>query len=239
MKVTLSPCFILHQRPYRETSLLVDVFSREHGRLRLVAKGARNSKKWPAALFQVARNLNVSWSGKGELATLTDIEATRTAFDINGSCVMAVFYMNELLVRLLHSHEPHAELFEAYVMALTRLEHGESESVTLRYFERQLLDSIGYGLVLDHDIQDGCEISPEKEYHYFINQGAQLDAGGTGTSIRISGATLLALADESLDENTNTVSLKNLMRSTLGTYLGDEPLKSRELYRQYSQFAPG
>ena len=235
MKVALNPCFIIHQRPYRETSLLLDIFSREYGRLRLIAKGARKTKKWPAALFQTNRNLNISWSGRGELGTLTDIEATQPAFEIHGKCVMAVFYMNELLIRLLHTHEPHAELFDAYAMALTRLAHEEDESTTLRYFERQLLDSIGYGLVLDHDIENGTEISAEKEYHYIVNHGAQLQNHNAGTSIKISGATLLALAEERLDSQTNTSSLKKLMRSTLSTYLGDEPLKSRELYRQYSQ----
>ena len=235
MKVNLNSCFILHQRPYRETSLLLDIFSRDYGRLRLVARGARNNRKKPSALYQTSRNLNISWSGRGELGTLTDIEEARPAFEISGSCVMAVFYMNELLLRLLHTHEPHAELFDAYMIALGRLEHGESEATTLRYFEKQLLDSIGYGLVLDHEVDNGEEIAADKDYDYVINEGAHIAVDGKEKGIRISGATLLALAGEDLDEHSTTTSLKKLMRSTLDTYLGDKPLQSRELYRQYAR----
>lgn len=233
MRVNLSPSFILHQRPYRETSLLLDVFSRDHGRLRLVAKGARKSKKNPPALFQTHRSLYISWSGKGELGTLTEIESNGPAYNLNGNIIMAVFYLNELLVRLLHSHEPHPELFDAYIRALTRLEHGESESIALRYFERQLLESIGYGLVLDHDIDTGLELDATRQYFYVINHGPMLHKPANQRSVEISGASLLALLQEDIEDHRQCGGLKELMRTTLTGYLGEKPLQSRELYRQY------
>lgn len=164
---------------------------------------------------------------------MTEVEANGPALNIKGSKVMAVFYLNELIIRLLHRHEPHPELFDAYVRALTRLEHGESENIALRYFERQLLESIGYGLVLDHDIDTGTEIDPSKQYFYVINRGATLSRAANEKAIELSGETLLALLQEKIDETTEDKGLKKLMRTTLSTYLGDKPLQSRELYRQY------
>jgi DNA repair protein RecO (recombination protein O) len=175
MRVPLHSCFILHKRAYRETSLLLDVFSSEHGRINLIAKGARRNKKNTQALFQTHRNLNISWTGRGELGTLTDIEAIGSDFNLQAEPVIASFYLNELLIRLLHKHESHSELFEAYLMTLTRLAHDEPVPVALRYFEKHLLDALGYGLVLDHEMESGERIKAEQAYFYSLDHGRCLN----------------------------------------------------------------
>lgn len=238
MRVELTPAVILHQRHYRESSLLLEVFSREYGRISLVAKGARANKKKALALYQTHRSLSVSWSGKGEMGTLTEIEADGPPFVLTGKALMSVFYLNELLLRLLHRHESHPQLFDTYLMTLTRLAHGESELYSLRYFEKHLLDSIGYGLILDHELETGTAIDSKENYFYSINEGPYLHKPMSATGVEISGATLVSLATENLDTPDSAKQVRQLMRMTLNSYLGDKPLASRELFKAYSQQGP-
>jgi DNA repair protein RecO (recombination protein O) len=233
MRVTLTPAFILHHRPYKETSMLLELFSRDYGRISLVAKGVRRNKLRSPALYQLYRNLNVSWSGRGSLATLTEIEANGPGFHLQGEAMMAAFYINELLMRLLHQHESHHQLFDAYMMALTRLKYGESQLFTLRYFEKQLLDALGYGLVLDYDLDSGEPIQAEHDYYYSIDQGPSSSKPADSDFVRVSGSTLLALDREEFNEQSKLGGIKQLMRLTLRGYLGDKPLASRELYQAY------
>ncbi len=233
MRTSLTPSFILHQRLYRETSLILEIFSREHGRVSLVAKGVRRNKKRSQALFQSFRFLNISWSGRGEMVTLTEIEANGPGFALKGEAMMAAFYLSELLMRLLHKHESHTELFDAYLMALTRLEHGELEQVALRYFEKHLLESLGYGLILDHEIDTGESIKPEQRYFYSIDRGPCSSQPANVRFVEISGSTLLALDKEDFDELSSLEEARQLMRITLNGYLGEKPLASRELFRAY------
>ncbi len=235
MRVSLTPSVIIHQRPYRETSLLLEVFARDYGRLTLVAKGARRNKKKSQSLYQANRKLHLSWSGRGEMGTLSEIEADGPNFNLAGKALISVFYINELLIRLLHRHEAHPQLYDAYLKTLIRLEFGESEHLCLRYFEKHLLDTIGYGLVLDQELESGLPISSEQDYFYSINEGPFLNKPGPAKGLVIGGKTLLALDSESLDENCAVAEIKQLMRLTLNAYLGDKPLASRELFRAYAR----
>ena len=196
MRISLNPVFILHHRPYRESSLILEVFSREHGRVSLVAKGIRRNKQKSQALYQPHTSLNISWSGRGEMPTLTEIEANGPGFELKGEAMIAAFYLNELLMRLLHKHESHPQLFDAYLMALTRLDHSEMVLIALRYFEKHLLDSLGYGLVLDHEIETGEPIKAEQRYFYSIDRGPYSIKPPNSSSVEISGRTLLALNQE-------------------------------------------
>ena len=235
MRVALHSCFILHKRSYRESSLLLDLFSSKHGRISLVAKGGRRNKKNTQALYQPYRSLNVSWTGRGEMGTLTGIDAIGTEFDLKGEQVIAAFYLNELLIRLLHKHESHPELFEAYLMALTRLAHSEPIMIALRYFEKHLLNALGYGLVLDHDVESGEPIRGEQDYYYQLDHGPCSGKPVNTANISISGNTLLALDREELNEGSALEEAKQLMRMTLKTLLGEKPMASRDLYKAYLQ----
>ena len=235
MRVSLTPSVIIHQRPYRETSLLLEVFSRDYGRVTLVAKGVRRNRKKSQSLYQANRKLCLSWSGRGELGTLIEIEADGPDFNLAGKSLISVFYINELLIRLLHRHEAHPALYDAYLKTLTRLEYGEPEQLCLRYFEKHLLDTIGYGLILDHDLESGLPLSSDQDYFYSINEGPFLTKPSAAAGASISGKTLLALDSENLDEDCGVAELKQLMRLTLSTYLGDKPLASRELFKAYAK----
>ncbi len=229
MRVDLNPCFILHSRSYRETSLLLDVFSRQHGRVGLVAKGARKQKNDKRALLQPGRKINIAWSMRRELGTLTLAEPFPGKHLHGHGTMLTVFYINELLVRLLHRHEPHPELFDAYEEALEKLEDTSTEQQVLRIFEKRLLEALGYGLVLDADT-GGNAIRPDGRYNYLPEQGPVPCTAANGSGLAISGQTLLALAQEEFTDEYILAEAKQLMRMALRNLLGDKPLASRELY---------
>ena len=157
-RVSQQPAFILHTRPYRETSLLVDLFTREHGRFSLISKGCKRKASRPAGLYFPFRPLLVSWAGKGELPTLTGIEQGLHHPLPGMAGQQAGYYVNELLLKLLHRHDPHEALFDLYSELVDRLVEGADIAIHLRLFEKHLLGEIGFGLVLDHDVETGEEI---------------------------------------------------------------------------------
>ncbi len=232
MRIPLNPCYILHARPYRETSLITDVMSRDHGRITLMAKGARRHSCRSAGLYQPMRPLQIAWTMRGDLGTVTGIEAAGAAQPLSGQWLIAAFYINELLVRLLHQHESHPELFAAYERALQDLSALRPEEPTLRVFEKHLLLSLGYGLVLDHDYRTGLPIEPDIPYFYTLDRGPSRDNTNRGDDIRISGSSLLALQSESLTDTAQIQECKHLMRAMLNAQLGARPLGTRKLYRQ-------
>lgn len=233
MKIALHPCFILHQRHYRETSLILEVFSRDNGKLSLVARGAKKRNASTRPLMQINQKLNIAWTIRGEMGTLTAIEAAGTNYNLSGGRLIASFYMNELLTRLLHKYEPHPELFDAYENTLTLLQQPLNEETILRVFEIQLLQSLGYGLVLDHDVNTGMPIAQNQFYYYQIDFGPTASSPRDRESVKISGETLLALAQKTIQEPLQLQEAKQLTRRILKNHLGAKPLASRKLFNAY------
>jgi DNA repair protein RecO (recombination protein O) len=233
MKVDLNPAFILHRRPYRETSLLLDVFSRDYGRVGLIAKGVRTNKNNKSEILQSYQPLQVAWSGKGELMTLTLADPDKPAYILKDRKLIAGFYLNEIIMRMLHQHEAHPDLFMIYDKTLDLLAREASdEQLVIRLFEKRFLDAIGYGLVLDHDV-NGEKIKPECNYYYQVDRGPVLDIPGKHDYIKVSGITLLAIKNEKLDSTQILHEAKLLMRHVLKNHLGAKPLASRKLYKSY------
>jgi len=233
VRIPLNPCYILHQRSYRETSLILDLFSRDYGKIVVVAKGAKRRKPGFGALLQMHQRLCISWSGKGEMGTLTAVEIDGELLHLTGRWLMIAFYLNELLMRLLHRHEGHPELFDAYDRALRKLDRRESEHPTLRAFELQLLQSLGYGLVLNHDADTGEKIDPDKVYFYRPDHGPTATLQQEANGIRVSGRALDALNRGDFGDESLMNEAKHLIHNILKIYLGHKPLASRELYRAY------
>ncbi len=242
--------FVLHQRPYRDTSLIVDFFIRSHGRISVVARGVRKAKSRLAPLLQPFQPLLVSWVARSELGTLTALESNGTPFIMNRRVLISALYINELLVRLLHRDDPHAALFQAYLNALQQLaalEHlahqvSIDEQVALRSFERHLLLELGYALVLDHDVVSGTALDENALYHYYLNQGPVLidDAQMApqlsphtlqqkSSVIKLHGKSMLDLAQGKFRDDCSLRESKRLMRAALAVHLGNKPLHSRTL----------
>jgi DNA repair protein RecO (recombination protein O) len=228
----LQPALVLHHRAYRDTSLLLELFTPEHGRVGAVARGVRKEKSRWAGLLQLFRPLLVSWSGRGELVTLTGVEEDGLAPPLAGSALPCGFYINELLLRLLQRNDPHTGLYAAYRATLRELAGGERSAVeaVLRLFEKRLLQELGYGLLLEHTADTGRPVQASERYSYEIERGP-VAYNERATGVTVHGSTLLALAAGALREETSLRESKKLMRAVLAHYLGDKPLRSRELFQ--------
>jgi DNA repair protein RecO (recombination protein O) len=233
-RIELHPAYILHSKPYRDTSLLIEAFSQEHGRLGLVARGARGGKGGKKAPLQPFRRYLMSWHGRGDLATLTQWEGDGLPILLSGQAVMSGFYLNELLMRLTHRHDPHPELFEHYKAALACLAQTDSQESCLRTFELDLLEELGYGLILDHEAETGEPIEAGAGYCYYLERGP-LRSDGQCAGVRLQGQTLLELSARAVTGEQAQKEAKRLMRTVLQKYLGERPLQTREIFRQSLQ----
>lgn len=234
-RVELEPAFVLHQRPYQETSYLIEAFTAGFGRIGLVAKGARRPTSRMRGILQPFRPLLLSWSGRRELVSLTRAETVGWEQPPAGRALFSGFYINELIMRLLHRNDAHPELFAVYRAALSDLGKDGNQEAFLRIFEKRLLDAIGYGLVLDREAESGEAIQPETLYCYRRDQGPVLSAGHHSTGLHVHGNTLLALQKEQLNGGEDLRESKQLMRFVLKSYLGEKPLATRELVQTLSR----
>ena len=228
MRIILQPAFVLHRRPYRNTSLLLEIFSWEYGRIGLVARGVRTPRSRLKGVLQPFVPLLLSWSGSGELFTLTAAEEGGTPIPIPPFRVLSGLYVNELLLRLLQRHDPHPGLFEPYRRMLEALTATTAEEAALRIFEKRLLAEIGYGLLLDTEASSGARIVPTQAYRYILDRGP-LNGAWTEGGIPIAGSSLLALHQEAFPDALALQEAKRLLRAALGVHLQGRPLKTREL----------
>lgn len=253
LRVSLQPAYVLHQRAYRDTSAIIELFTPEQGRIGVVAKGVRGNKPRWRGLLQNFQPLLVSFSQRGELGLLTEAEAQGAALNVDPGLIASGFYLNEILLRLLQRHDAQLELFGWYDAALRDLAalhvaDGDTAKleIILRRFEIRLLSTLGYGLVLDFDGNNAAAVQADCEYIYFLEQGPVLFVEDTTASteyfdaqagIKISGRTLLAMQADDLSDATVRRQAKQLLRAMLGHYLGPKPLQSRQLLQQSAQLA--
>ncbi len=226
----MEPAFVLARRPYANSSLLLELFSLSHGRLGVIAKGERSRAGKQGGQLQPFIPLEVNWCGRGEIKTLTRTEARGVSLLADGQALYFGFYLNELLMRLLPRDDPNNEIFHLYaktLVALAQTSNAKAE-VVLRRFEVNLLALLGYAMSLDH-CQDGEPVQPNLFYHFQIERGIRPLSGSPPGSI--AGNTLLALQGQMLFDETSLRQARGFMRSILQYYLGDKPLKSRELFR--------
>lgn len=226
--------YLLHQRPYKERSVLVEIFTHDWGRIGLVANGVRREKSRLAGLLQPFQRLLFSWRGRGELKTLTTVEPAGAAETLQGHSLISALYLNELVMRLISHHDPHPLLFSHYHHTLQKLAVGEQIEWALREFERDLLQELGYGLNLSHDIESGEVIEPDGIYCYYLHGPVKLERNRESPreigEIVLTGETLLALSSGELPGKEGLREAKRLMRSMLQPHLGDKPLMSRTLF---------
>jgi len=230
------PAFVLHSYPFRETSLILDVFSRQHGRLAIVARGARRPKSSLRGVLMNFQPLLLSWFGKGEVRTLHSAEWQGGQPYLQGTALMCGFYLNELLLNLLARDDPHEQLFDYYRATLHRLAHEIDHAATLRCFEKHLLQELGYALALDHEAGSDKAIQPELCYRYAVERGPLPDDSGPDdgevqTGLLVLGKTLLDMAADDYADPVSAQQSKQLMRILLNHHLGGKILHTRELIK--------
>ena len=233
MKVEHTPCYILHRRDYRESSLILEILSREHGRVSLIAKGAKRNKKQQGISYSLYQEYLMSWVSKSELGTLIDVELATIMTSMSPKQMMTGFYINEIILRLLHKHESHPELFDSYNSTVRELSNNNTDQVLIRYFEKILLQSLGYGVIFDQDLNTRNDNVAEVNYYYKLDFGPTSSSHDSATGIPVSGSTLIGLNNETLTDTKNKNEAKRLLRSLLNQYLGEKPLESRKLYQEY------
>ena len=221
------PVFVLHTYPYKETSLVAELFSRDFGRVAVVAKGARRPRSAMRGMMQSFQPLTATWSGKSELRNLHGLEWGDGLLLLNGDALMCGFYLNELLLRLLPREDAHEALFDYYTQTLGVLAFGADAPSTLRRFELRLLQQLGYALPLVEDA-NGQAIQSGHVYRYVAEQGA-LPEIDEKNGVQLVGKTLLDMACEDYTDPATQQQSKQLMRTLLAHYLGDKPLYTRQL----------
>lgn len=232
MRVNLQPAYIIHSRPYRDSSALLDVFTAEYGRISLVARGMRRQTRKGSgnALLQPFIPLLLSFSGRSELKTLVATEAAQSTIGLRNERVFSGMYMNELVARLLHRNDAHPALFSAYDQALKALVDTDTVDTVLRHFEFQLLDELGYSFDLGVDGASEQPLQPSGAYRYEPGVGLVASRGidDSGRGI-YAGSDLLAMASGDFGGSARSAA-KQLLREALAEHLGGAPLRSRDLF---------
>lgn len=224
-RVALEPAYLLSRRSYQDSSLLLEAYTRGHGRIGLIARGARGPKSKLRGLLQTFSPLLLSWSASGELGTLIGAEAAGPPLLLSGERIFHGWYLNELLLRLLQRQDPHPALFEAYALAVQQLPNdADAAHDALRVFERDLLAETGYGLQLPDDLD------PQGHYLYRSEHGARPVAAAEAGAYR--GLSLIELRDGQLSSQASRADVRRLLREAITAQLGGRPLETPRLLRE-------
>jgi DNA repair protein RecO (recombination protein O) len=227
-RVEQAPAWVLHHRPFRDTSRILDIFSREHGRLSLVARGARAAKSRLRGILRPFTPLSLSWVSRSDLGTLTGAELLESPLTLSGDALMSGYYVNELLLKLLHKHDPQPGIFDIYSQVIANLAAGNDVAPTLRRFEMELLRMLGYELNLQHDAESHQELAADQHYDYRPGQGPVLATdrhGHTG----FTGAELFAIGDQDFEKRDVLRNASRLLRDVIAFHLDGKELKSRKV----------
>lgn len=233
------PAYILHSHPYSETSLIVDIFSRDHGRLPLLARGARRPRAALRGILHAFQPIELGWFGAGEVRTLAKADWVGGMPLLSGRVLMLGYYLNELLLRLLPREDPHPQLFDHYAATLkglsqTRAAEEQKIPPLLRCFEKNLLSELGYGLLLNQEAQSGRPLEEEAYYHYRLEQGpVPLSSSPSDPSVSaVHGKTLLDLSRDDYSDPRTLNESKQLMRRLIQHHLAGHPLQSRRIFME-------
>jgi DNA repair protein RecO (recombination protein O) len=235
MRVETQVAYILHKRPYRDTSQILDIFTRDYGRVSLMSRGSRNPKAKIAGLLQILRPLLVSWGGRGELCFLNSVELAELKPPcLNGNSLKSAMYINELLIYMLHKNDVHTDVFDLYHECLYALKDASNIERALRVFEKKLLQQLGFGMNLVTDADTGKSVEKHHHYAYHFEHGPVLCQQHSSSTLNpvLSGDSLIAYENNQFESELHFSEIKLLMRYVLNGHLGQKKLRSRELFRK-------
>jgi DNA repair protein RecO (recombination protein O) len=227
-RIQQQPAYILHHRPFRDTSQILDLVTRDHGKIALVARGSRSAKSRLAGVLRPFLPLRISWVARGDLGTLTGAEAAGPPTGIQGDAVLAAFYVNELLLHFLHRHDAQPEIFALYAEILLSLRSSREIARCLRSFELELMSLLGYALNFQPQGAADTELDPEQHYDYRIEQGP-VPVGRTDGPMVFKGRVLQSIRAHELDDPEVLRAANRLLRQVINHHLGGKELKSRKV----------
>lgn len=227
-RVQQQAAYILHHRPFRDSSQILDVLSREHGKLALVARGSRGARSKLKGVLRPFLPLRMSWVQKSEMGTLTGAESAGAPLSLGGDALMAGYYVNELLLNFLHRHDPQPEIFDLYADVLHELRGDRNTAAVLRRFEIVLLELLGYALSFDHEAGSHAPLEPAANYEYRVEQGP-VPVQRTEGALVFPGATLISIGRQSFDNGDVLRAANRLLRQVIAHHLDGKELKTRKV----------
>ena len=236
-RIDHQPGFVLHSYAWRETSLIVETFTRDFGRVAVVARGAKRPTSQFRGLLSPFNPIALSWSGRNEVKTLVRAEWLGGMQPLRGDSLLAAFYANELLVRLLARGDAHARTFGSYIELLQLLTHTARHDAALRVFELDLLHDIGYAVPLDRCTEGGA-IDARARYEFAAGQGARrvdVNVVRENDSGTVSGGTLIAMAARNFEHPQVVSESKTLLRQVIRYHLDGKPLNTRRILQDLKQ----
>ncbi len=227
--------YVLHSHPFSETSLIIEAFSREYGRVALMARGARRPRSALRGQLMAFQPLELGWFGLGEMRTLAKVEWVGGQPLLQAHALLLGYYMNELLMKLLPREDAHPALYDAYTEAVRALAFGDTSQASLRRFEISLLRELGYGLTLDVEAGGEIPVQPHKRYLWAIERGPIETGAPPDDTPVFTGRALLAMAKDDFSEQGTLAQAKQLMRTLIHHYLGGQPLSSRRVFKELQE----
>ena len=227
-RVQQQAAYILHHRPFRDSSQLLDVITLDHGKLGLVARGSRGARSRLKGVLRPFMPLAISWVQRSDLGTLTGAEVRGAPLSLSGDALLSGYYLNELLLHFLHRHDPQPEIFDAYGKTIEALAGTDNVPLCLRQFEIELLRHVGYALNFDHEFDSHAGLDPDRQYEYRFEQGPVRVQRDTGPMV-FSGAELLAIGAQRFDDPEVLRAASRLLREVINFHLGGKELKSRKV----------
>jgi len=227
-RVEQQAAYILHHRPFRDSSQILDVITMEHGKLGLVARGSRGARSRLKGVLRPFMPLAISWVQRSDLGTLTGAEVRGAPLRLSGDALLSGYYVNELLLHFLHRHDPQPEIFDVYAKTIEALAATDSVPACLRRFEIELLRHVGYALNLDHESGTHDPLQPDAHYEYRFEQGPVRVERTAGPMV-FSGSALLEIGAQRFDEPAVLRASSRLLREVIGFHLGGKELKSRKV----------
>ncbi len=229
-RIQNEPAWVLHHRPFRDSSRILDVLSRDHGRLAVVARGSRSGKSRLKGILRPFLPLQLSWVIRSDMGTLTGAELNGAPISLAGDALMSGYYVNELILKLMHRHDPQPEMFAVYAATISALNGASNVAAVLRRFEIDALALLGYALNLDHDTRSGDELDPDRTYEYRVEQGPVAVEGRSGPMV-FSGRELQAVARGGFEDPAVLASAGRLLRQVIDWHLDGSELQSRKVLR--------
>lgn len=227
-RVQQQPGYVLHHRPFRDSSQILDILTRDHGKVAVVARGSRGSKSRLAGVLRPFLPLRVSWVAKSDLGTLTGAEAAGAPSGLLGDALLSAYYVNELILHFLHRHDPQPEIFDLYEQSIQSLCGTNDVAADLRRFELEFLGLLGYAVGLDRVAGTDDDIDPDQYYNYRVEDGPVPVDRSEGPLV-FSGTTLLAIAAGQFEDPEVLRAANRLLRNVIGHHLGGKELKSRKV----------